>query len=172
LYDFVVRYDAGGRPVAMGTWDGTVDPDVARSLEEMMRRRVRLLPPLLEAAEYRAQVVFARRVSVRLAAPAECMPHLGHPANGRPYGLAPDVTTWGAVSFRGRGDDRTAIVRIRIGRDGAVLGVDSLRGGSDMVARARAQVALLRFDPALRNGVPVEGELIQGFRFRRVDPGR
>ena len=172
LYDFVILYGADGRPSAMGTWDATVEPRVAASLEEAMRRRVRSLPRLLETTGYRTQVVFAPRVSVQLAAPSECMPHMAHPPGGRPYGLAQDVTTWGAAGYRGRGDDRAAVVRIRVGRDGAVVAVDSLGGDADMVARARAQVALLRFDPALRNGVPVEGELVQGFRFRVVEPGQ
>jgi hypothetical protein len=168
LYDFVVRYGADGRPEAVGTWDATVDEPTAAALEAILRRRTRTLPPLLEPAAYRTQVRFARRVTVELQAPSECIPHLAHPDGGPPYGMQPGVTSWGAAAYRARADEYSAIVRIRVADDGAVLGVDSLAGNADIMARTRAQVARLRFDPALRNGLAVEGELIQGFSFRRL----
>ena len=170
IYDFVVLYGRHGGPVAAGAFDATVDEAKAAVLEEVLLRRLRELPPLLVGAGYRVQVVFRRRVTIGLAPPAECMPHMAHPAGGRPYGLAQGVTTWLAPNARIRGDDRTAVVRIRVGVEGEVLGVDSVMGSGEMVNRARAQVPLLRFDPALRNGVPLEGELIQAFRFRPEDP--
>lgn len=170
LYEFISQYGADGRALDSGTWDATVDSAMAAGLEASLRGRVRRLPPLLHPSSYRTRVTFARRVTMALARPVTCMPHMAHPPGGRPYGLQTNVTTWGALGRSRRVDDRTAIVRITVAPDGRVLSVEGLSGTSGMVDRARAQVARLRFDPALRNGLPVEGALVQGFRFRPSSP--
>lgn len=170
IYEFITRYGADGRPVDMGTWEATVDSAVAAGLEDSLRARVRRLPRLLQASSYRTRVTFARRVTIALARPVTCMPHMAHPPGGRPYGLERNVTTWGAMGRSRSVDDRTAIVRITVAPDGRVVSVEGLSGAPGMVDRARAQVAHLRFDPALRNGLPVEGALVQGFRFRPTTP--
>ena len=56
-------------------------------------------------------------------------------------------------------------MRITVGRDGSVTAVEALRGWPSAVARARAAIEAMTFEPALRNGVPVEGTLEQSFAF-------
>lgn len=168
LYSFVSHYDQWGRPVAMGTWDATVDDSIAVRLEGVLRERVRAIPGgLLEGAGFRSQVVFARRISFDLAPPVECMPHMYHAENQPPLGLPTGVATEGGGGRRVRdGDTLTAIVRIVVGPDGRVNRIEDQAGSPQALRRAREVVGLLRFDPALRNGVPVEGTLVQTFRFR------
>jgi hypothetical protein len=93
-----------------------------------------------------------------------------HERGQRPTGLPSEVATWRELS-RARPrpefdpDRKTATVRIQLSRDGTVLALDSLAGDSVALAVAREVVARLRFDPALRNAEPVDGELIQSFGF-------
>lgn len=171
LYDFIVRYDARGAAVANGTWDATVDSALARALEGELRSRIRTLPGLLEPTGFRAQVVFARRTTFDLAGPVECIPHMVHLPGERPVGLPAHVRTWGGSTYVPEGDTTTAVVRIHVAADGSVASVDAVRGTPAVVDRTREVVARLRFDPALRNGVPVAGELLQAFRFRSEAAG-
>lgn len=164
LYDFIVRYDARGAAVASGTWDATVDSAVARALEGELRSRIRTLPGLLEPTGFRAQAVFGRRTTFDLAGPVECIPHMVHLRGERPLGLPAHVRTWGGSTYVPEGDTTTALVRIHVAADGSVARVEEVRGSPSAVARTREVVARLRFDPALRNGVPVAGELLQAFR--------
>ena len=46
--------------------------------------------------------------------------------------------------------------------------IESLVGDSATIATIRAVILQLRFDPALRNGEPILGELVQSFR---IGPG-
>lgn len=167
LYSFIARFDARGRPVAMGTWEATVDSAIALALEEEIQRRVRRLPPLLEASGFRIRVRYARTIDVGIAEPVECMPHMVHRVGEPPTGLPDGVRTWGGSSFVREGDANTAAVRIHVGADGKVTAVDSVRGLSETIRRTREVVGLLSFDPALSNGVPVPGLLLQAFRFNR-----
>lgn len=166
IYDFITRYDARGRPVASGTWDATVDSTLAGALEEELRGRVRPLAGLLEPTGFRSQVVFARRVTFDLAGPVECLPHLVHEEGKRATGLPEDVTTWGGRGYVAPGDTRTALVKIHVDPTGAVSALEDMAGSPEALARVRTVIARLRFEPALSNGVPVPGTLLQGFRFR------
>lgn len=171
LYDFIVRYDARGAAVASGTWDATVDSAVASSLEHELRSRIRALPGLLEPTGFRAQAVFGRRTTFGLAGPVECIPHMVHLPGERPAGLPAHVRTWGGSTYVAEGDTTTAVVRIHVAADGRVARVEAVRGSPVVVDRTRAVVARLRFDAALRNGVPVAGELLQAFRFGSAASG-
>jgi len=166
LYDFIVRYDARGRPVASGTWDATVDSTLAAVLEAELRGRIRPLSGLLEPTGFRSQVVFARRVTFDLAGPVECLPHLVHEEGKRATGLPDDVTTWGGRGSVRPDDTRQAMVRIHVDATGAVRTMEDVAGSPEALARVRTVIPLLRFEPALSNGVPVPGVLLQGFRFR------
>ncbi|MEX2466450.1 MAG: energy transducer TonB [Gemmatimonadota bacterium] len=165
-YDFIIRYDTRGAPVASGTWDTTVEPPLAHALEAELRRRILPLPGLLEPTGFRTRVVFAPRITFDLAGPVECMPHIRHLPGERALGLPPAVTTWTGRAYVREDDPDAAVVRIHVGPDGRVTRIDAVRGGPAPVAEARRVIPLLRFDPALHNGVPVGGQLVQSFRFR------
>lgn len=163
VYEFITRYDRRGRPVASGTWDATVDTAVARRLEAELKGRVLPLSGLLEPSGFRARVLFARRNTFHLAGPAECLPHMVHVAGMPPTGLPEGVTTWGGGAHVRPGDRRTAAVRIHVSPAGGVTRVDSVAGSSEALARVRALIPGLSFEPALTNGVAVPGVLEQSF---------
>ena len=166
LYDFITRYDASGRPLVAGTWDATTDPAVTSALEGELKARVRPLGGLLEPTGFRSRIVFARRVTFDVAGPVECMPHMVHRSGERPLGLPDHVTTWGGSVFVREGDTTTAVVRIHVERDGSVFRVEEVGGAPRTLERTRDVIRRLSFEPALSNGVPVRGVLVQAFRFR------
>jgi len=170
-YDFITRYDARGRPVASGTWDATVDPELARGLEAELKARIRTLPGLLEATGFRSQVIFARRVTFDVAGPVTCIPHMVHEEGQRPTGLPEGVNPWGGSSRLRPGDLHNAVVRIHVDAKGKVVEVEDVAGETETLARVRALIPLLHFEPALSNGVAVEGVLLQGFYFRQPSGG-
>jgi hypothetical protein len=163
--DFITRYDASGAPVASGTWDFAVDTTSAARVQSELESRIRAVPGLLEAGGFRTRVVFAHRIAIDVVGPVDCLPHIHHLPGQRATGLPSNVSTWGGSTYVREGDTLTAVVRIHVGRTGAVTRVEPLRGHDSALARARDVIHALRFDPALRNGVPVEGALMQAFRF-------
>lgn len=171
-FEFITRYGADGRPLASGTWEATVAHEVASALESELQGRVRRLPRLLEPVGFRVVVAFRRPISVGLAGPVACIPHMVHRPGERPLGLPENVATWGGRTRITEGDTITAVVRLNLDATGRLTVVDSLDGSSQAIRRAREVSARLRFDPALRNGVPVAGELIQTFASRRPAPAR
>lgn len=166
LFEYVVHYDRWGRPVAHGPWDDTMGGETASALEGAFTRRVRPIPGgLLEGAGYRVRAVFGVRIDVDLAPPVECLPHVFHRDDMRPVGLPAGVRTQGGRRWIPEGDTLTAQIRITVGADGSVRAVEALAGWPSAVERARAAIARMTFEPALRNGVPVEGTLEQSFTF-------
>jgi hypothetical protein len=167
--DFITRYDASGTPVASAAWDFAVDTTSAARVQSELQSRIRPVPGLLEPGAFRTRVVFAHQTTIDVVGPVDCMPHIHHLPGQRASGLPPNVSTWGGSTFVRDGDTVTAVVRIHVERTGAVTRVEPLRGHDSALARAREVIHALRFDPALRNGVPVEGALMQAFRFH-ADP--
>lgn len=166
-YEFVVHYDRWGRPVASDTWESSVAAPVAAALRDTLRTRTRVIPGgLLEGAAFRIRVGFGRPIEATLAAPVVCMPHIVHEGGMRPTGLPEHVRTHGGSTWARIEGEAVVAVRVTVGPDGSVRRVEPVRGDSTLVGRAEEVVRLLRFDPALRNGVPVEGILLQTFRFR------
>lgn len=166
LFEFITRYAADGSVAASGAWDATVDTEVATALERELTARIRSLPGLLAPTGFRSQVVYARRISFEVRSPVVCMPHMVHRPGERALGLPEDVGTWGGRARVPEGDASTAVVRIHVAADGTVSRVEDLEGHASALARAHEVIARLRFEPALENGVPVEGSLVQTFRFR------
>lgn len=169
--DFITRYGRDGRPRRAGVWETTLDSASASRVGETLASRVRPLSGLLSAEGFRVTVTFAPLPVVDIAPPVVCLPHVIHAAGQRPPGLPEEVATWLEPSpYRPRAGTGTgrlsATVRIRLDREGSVLAIDSLAGDSLTVSATREIVRALRFDPALRNGEAIAGELIQSFRFR------
>jgi len=168
IVDFIVRYGVDGRPSRVGLWEPTTEPGVATEVEGILSKRVRPLPGLLEPTGFRTRVVFAIRPRFETAGPVVCLPHMVHDRGKRATGLPDTVGTWGGRAAVREGDDSTAVVRIVVGEGGSVRSVAALQGTDRAVRAARQVIAGLRFEPALRNGEAIEGELIQTFRFRRT----
>jgi len=59
------------------------------------------------------------------------------------------------------------VVEVRVGADGSVLAVRTLKGSTMFSSAATAAVKLYRFEPALRDGIPVEGSITLTITFRR-----
>jgi hypothetical protein len=170
VYEFITRYRAGGAVEMAGTWDATVDTMIAGQLESELLDRVLPLSGSLEPIGYRSRIVFGRPITFDVAGPVVCMPHMVHGRNQRATGLPDGVNTWGGSRYVREGDARTAVVRILLGSDGLVTAVEDVAGSPEALRRAREVVRGLEFEPALRNGIPIEGELVQAFWFR--DLGR
>ena len=86
-----------------------------------------------------------------------------------PVGLPDSVrTVYGERRFRAARP--SASVRISLDPAGTILAVDSIAGTSEYIAAVRGFVGSLRFDPALKNGRPVYGALMQTFYFRSARP--
>ncbi len=167
MVDFVTRYGVDGRPTRMGVWEPTVDPGISERVETILSTRARPLPSLLEPTGFRTRVVFATRPRFEVAAPVVCLPHVVHERGRRATGLPDTVGTWGGRTTVREGDDSTAVVRIVVDPGGTVRSVVPIQGTTRAVEAARGVIAGLRFEPALSNGEPVQGELLQTFRFRR-----
>lgn len=172
--DFITRYARSGRPSTSGVWTTTLDSADAVVAGSILTARIRPLPGLLRSEGFRTVVVFAPRPTLEVAAPVVCLPHIVHEEGQRPTGLPTDVSTWREFRSSGRSarSPGQATLRIALDRRGVVVALDSVAGGSAAVAAARNVVRGLRFDPALRNGEPVLGELVQSFAFRRDGPSR
>lgn len=169
--DFISRYGRDGRPGAAGVWETTLDSAAASQVDSILRARVRSLPGLLEGEGFRTVVEFSPRPTITVGSPVVCLPHVMHERDTRPPGLPVEVSTWleaGPLRPRpGFGSSRpTATLRIHLDLEGTVTALDSLAGDAVAVAAARHIISQLRFDPALRNGEPILGEIAQSFGFR------
>jgi len=169
--DFISRYSRDGRPGVAGVWETTLDSAAAFQVDSILRARVRSFPGLLESEGFRTVVVFSSRPTITVGPPVVCLPHVQHERDTRPPGLPVEVSTWlGSGRVRPRpgfaGSRPTAMLRIHLDREGTVTALDSLAGDAVAMAAARDIISQLRFDPALRNGEPILGEIVQSFGFR------
>jgi hypothetical protein len=165
--DFITRYARDGQLSTAGVWTTTLDSVAALVVDSILTARIQPLPGLLESEGFRTVVVFAPRPTLEVAPAVVCLPHIMHEPNQRPAGLPSDVSTWREFRSPGRlaRSPRTATLRIGLDREGRVTALDSLAGDSATLAAARDVIYALHFDPALRNGEPILGELVQSFAF-------
>ena len=166
-YHVVVEWPHAGAPRVLGALhaDGPeADAWVAR-----VQSAVRPLPPLLEPVRERFRVDPVARSVTRLA-PLTCLLHVAHGPDGTRLELPGGVrVVAGSGSTHG-----FPHVRVRVGVDAAgdVRSVEVLSGDAGRVEAVRALlVDHVRFHPASRNGVPVEGSTIQTFVFPSEIPG-
>jgi hypothetical protein len=162
----------------MGVWETTLDSVAARHVDGILRARVRSLAGLLESEGFRTIIVFSARPSIEVGTAVVCLPHVKHERDMRPPGLPVEVATWlESGGFRPRAGGlsgrEVATLRIHLNKEGVVTALDSLSGDSVAMAASRDIISRLSFDPALRNGEPVLGEIVQSFGFRAgYLPGR
>ena len=165
--DFITHYDQNGDVAATGAWESSLEPELSAQVTDVLRRRVRPLPRLLEAEGFRTVVVLSPRPTVEVGQAVACLPHVKHEPDQRPPGLPLEVSTW--YEFRSRPSSAAsggATLRLHFDREGTITAIDSIAGDAVAVDAARAVVMGLQYDPALRNGVPVLSEVVQSFSFR------
>jgi hypothetical protein len=162
--DFVVQYDARGMPTASGVWSSTLDEASTASAAAILAARIQPLGQLLTEAGFRTRLSFEAGPSLALAVPVRCVPHLTHaegePATGLPEGVR-------LVGYVGRDPGNNAArVDVSLDANGQVTDIELVRGTEVGLARAREVIALLTFDPALRNGVGIPSTMRLGLTFR------
>ncbi len=167
--DFVVRYGRDGRPEASGVWEASVDETAASAVGRILTSRLRTLPGLLQTEGFRIVVTLSRPARIEAGPPIVCSPHVRHPEGGRAFGLPEGVMArLESPRFRtGRTPPAgQATLRIDLDANGRVASVTGLLGDSTDVEAAREIVGGMRFDPALRNGVGIESQMVQTFFVR------
>lgn len=168
--DFVSRYDRSGALRAFGLWSFTSDSATAGAMVAEMRERALPLERLLEPAGFRTHMEFFPRLTLSVGAPIICEPHIVHAEGARPTGLPDTVRLFGGRSSIRSGNDSTAQVRIHLDARGEVVSVERRAGGLEAFAEAERTVRGLRYDPALLNGEPVEGQTTQTLAFTSSAP--
>lgn len=167
--DFISRYSRDGQPGIMGVWETSLDSTSALQVEGILRERAQAISGLLEPEGFRTVAVLSNRPTLEVAPAVTCIPHVRHERGERPRGL-PDGMILRLVPplFRPRpgaaNAQTTATMRVRLDREGTVTAVEPLAGDSVAIAAARTILSRLQFDPALRNGEPVLGEVVYSFR--------
>lgn len=169
--DYLVHYDRDGRPTVHGTWGFAGDTASATRLGGLLGRRVQRLPGgLLEATSLRARLTLHPRPVLAVDRDIECLPHMVHRPDARPVGLPEGVVSQGGIAWIPEGDTVTATVRLHLDATGSVRQVELRKGSPQAYEKTVEVVRLLRFDPALLNGLPVPGILVQSFRFGPLPP--
>ncbi len=167
--DFISRYSRDGQPGILGVWETSLDSTSALHVEGILRERARAISGLLEPEGFRTVAVLSNRPTLEVAPAVACTPHVRHVRGERPRGL-PDgmILRLVAPLFRPRpgaaNAQTTATIRVRLDREGTVTAVEPLAGDSVAIAAARNILSQLQFDPALRNGEAVLGEVVYSFR--------
>ena len=168
--DFISRYGRDGKPGIMGVWDTSLDSASALRVERILRGRARAISGLLVPEGFRTVAVLSNYPTLEVAPPVACAPHVKHDRGERPRGLPDGVALTNMTNrFRprrlGARASSTAMVQLRLDREGTVTEVEPLAGDSVVMAAARNIISRLQFDPALRNGEAVAGQAAYSFRF-------
>lgn len=167
--DFISRYSRDGQPGIMGVWETSLDSTSALQVEGILRERARAISGLLEPKGFRTVAVLSNSPTLEVSPAVTCIPHVRHDRGERPSGL-PDGMILRLMSplFRPRpgatNAQTTATMWVRLDRDGTVTAIEPLAGDSVAIAEARNILSQLQFDPALRNGEAVLGEVVYSFR--------
>ncbi len=168
--DFVSHYHANGRLQVAGLWDSTLDSLAAARISDLLHDRVRELGGFLTDASFRSQLHFGPTPRLELGPAIDCIPHITHEDGRPPTGLPGNVKlTAGAARIR-LGSDAVSELEISLDARGAVTGVERRAGYERTFREAEEIVRGLGYGPALSNGRPVAGSLIQTVDFVREEP--
>lgn len=162
--DIMVAVRRDGRISGTLAWSSTLPAGREEPVGRALSASLRPLEGLLADTDFRVRVQPSAEEFVELRPPLECMPHLVHEADSPPIGL-PDTVRIDFGRDRVRPGRPAAAIRLSIDPDGRLVSVDSVAGPGEMVQAVRAFVGRLRFDPALRNGRPVFGTILQTYHF-------
>jgi len=164
---FMTHYAADGNPVRMGVWESSETPEAAAQIDGILRRRVRHLPGLLEETGFHTALTLAPWPRLSPAGAVQCLPHMVHHGWEPPVGLPDTVRVWVGRTRPRAGDTQTVGVELSFDDSGLVTEIKHAAGDPGTFREVAAIVRQLVFQPALKNGIPVEAELNYVFRFRR-----
>lgn len=169
--DLMVLLDREGRPVDGVSWSSSLAEEDRAELESLVLQHTGGDHGLLEPTAVRLRVRTGDEHSVSLPPPSVCLPHMVHPEGGGPPVGLPDTVRTAYLRAHGiRNLPRVAVV-LQVDETGALVGTEISDGAPgatpEVVAAVRDLLPRLRFDPALRNGMPVAGRLQQVFWISR-----
>lgn len=169
---YVLQYDRDGRPGSVTAWPSRSALGAGHDVTRIVGARVRPLGPLLHPESVRFVVHISSPPELHVVSPIECLPHLAHEPGQRPSGLPPDVSIESSGRWlprRRSSASGMAVIRVRIDESGKLLGMEGLSGDGASRRAAREIIGQLTFGPALRNGEPIPGVLVQRFTFDKND---